>query len=220
MNNLFYTLLNILLKRFDLVWKNGNLYYVKRLPQGDIQVFITKNINVAKNIVGLPYLPNNNFDNIYYCIINSKIFYKKLFILKKTDENIAFLDRLREENPPNRCTAPYKCTDVVKELKKYIKLGPTVLSSIFIANVYDRSKKELRNKFNGNLIKRWAETDNPLKIALYIEEFKLYIKHTYGKELHSFLYHTKPSKIRIEFKVFLVDKYIKEYPTYQNELPF
>jgi len=221
MDELLITLTNILLKRFKLKWDGKVLRHYTKLLYGNKEVLISDDYEIVVKLLGMPKKPLPTFDDIYYNIINSKYFNKKIFKVHTVEDHLrAFLDRLKEDNPPNGYECHIKEINPLYELKKHIKLNSRIVTCLLNTTVYTNRLPELRNKFNGNLIKIWTSVDNPFILSDLIKEFKIYITDDLKEVFYNYLLKSSPKEIKTEFKIFYIRRVEKLAGTYLNTLPF
>lgn len=60
-------------------------------------------------------------------------------------------------------------------------------------------RKELRNKFNGKLVMKWAQVGSGPIVAEIIEEFYEYIRITYGISYIEYIVKKTPREVKNDF---------------------
>jgi len=217
MNPFTINLINRLLSQFSLVWENEVLYYVHQLQHDVVKVEVSPDPDDVLNLLGLPSDIGYNIIYDSHLIASSRYFNWKV-LKKNKDEIRPFLAFLKDYNYKTS-TYTRNGINVVKTLKKHLNLDITSLINSVVPEDYDF--KEIRNKYNGKLVKRWIKENECNEVFWVVDKgFKSYIMKYNESNFDYYLYNTSAKHIRIDFIDFILFR--KAFPEQLEnlDLPF
>lgn len=203
MNQTLVTLVNCLLKQFNLEWTPIGLRYTVKLQYGRMDCFVTEDFNKVLSFIDV--IPPTTFEleDLYYFIVNSKYYNKHLFVQQTQDhfDHVIYEFRLliRKLKPQEPKIHDKGVLMTLRNIDTHFNTNITA-SKLALDKVNNAVK--LRDKFNGKLVMRWATlTQGPL-LAKTIESFKTHIELKHKIGFNSFLSRSTPTEIRKEFELF------------------
>jgi hypothetical protein len=215
MSPLTINLINRLLSQLNLVWKHDSLYWYCKLQFTTVDIEVTPDFDDVLTLLDLPVDIGSNIEYDSHQIATSRYFSWKVF--KKNKHEIRpFLAHLKDFNYKSSIYTK-TAINTVKALKKYIGYDIRGLQDMVVPETYDF--KEIRCKFNGNLIKNWLknETSN-YDIGELMSGFRQYIGVDLHYNLDYYVYLTPPKRIRKDFLHYV--SFVKFNYSNFEDLPF
>lgn len=202
MNTTEVTLVNCLLKRYNLEWTEVGLRYNHKLNYGYVHFPLTRDFKKVQNFVGITGLYIQDIEWLYLITTNSKLFDLSSFKSLKTGDNT--LIQLRRKmllNSPKNAEKPHLALDNKLDLiDKHF--SSKIKSKVTAFNKAMSMKTSLTNKFNGRLVMLWSNLKPGPILANTIEDFKSHIEVTFGMGFLDYLNSSCPNKIKLDFDVF------------------
>lgn len=221
MNELSYTLFNLLLSQFDLKWNGRELRYIKNKSN---LITICNDINKIYYFLKLPKDFGKNI--VYDChhVANSRFYNKKLFKSNKSKIK-PFLDIIEKYDYKSTYHAKNKL-NVLKTLKKYFKIDLSILPE---NNIKNYSKDDIKSKINLKLILHWLNVKGEninynyyKNVLTSFTSYILFYKHT---DAMKYFHYNTATDIRTDFLEYIYYRYDINAPNsenvyFTNEFPF
>lgn len=181
-------IVNRMLECFNLQTKNGMLHLIVPMKYGKA----TKVIGKAEE--GLKFLGLTENYSIEE-VVSSKYFSSRMFFNDRGIPSLVAVKKYcRENNIKNKFN--------YRHGKTYIKLIESNFNMRFSAqpNISYANERELRNKFNGKLVMRWANITEGKLLNDTMNEFKNHIENTKNTTFYEYILQTTPAQVRDDFK--------------------
>ena len=197
MNTTEVTLVNCLLKRYNLEWTKVGLRYNQKVNYGYIYHPVTRDYKKVLSFIGIDSMPTD-IELLYLVICNSKIFNSRPFLALKTcDNTIIQLRKLIIANRPKN--AKYG-TMSLKTIDDFF--GTQLNIKVTAYNAAMSATQNLNRKFNGKLVMHWTDLKPGQILAETIENFKSHVQTKFGMGFLDYLNSSCPSKIKLDFDVY------------------